>query len=299
MIIPSESYESIFTRYSSSIKWMESIGVNIGRGRTTYYGEIISYWKDNYKTASADEAKKIFPDFVSTMFDLYDFVAVYEAFKDTSFEDLDLIATKLQKAVSGPIKSADETPRSTAARNFLFEAIVAARGHRPNLGIEAILNAKSDTGLSFDNRKIWIECKRVTRINKIERNVRKAISQLEKILNQRVGAGHRGLVALDVSKILQDGSQILVRKNDSELSNTIGHIAELFVKDYSPIWQKVFENKNQKIIGVIFRTSYMATSEERNLLVHVSDFGMNPRLGIRQADHELQKNIALLLRGQI
>ena len=298
MTIPTESYESIFIRYSNTIAWMESIGVQIGHGRTTYYEKVISYWKDNYRSATTEEAKKVFPDFITSMFDLYDFVYVYEAFKSIPTNELGSIAAKLQKAVNGPIKAADETSNSSAARNFLFEAIVAARAHRPNLGIEAILDAKSDTGLTVGGKRTWVECKRVTTTSNIERNVRKASNQLERILDKRVGTGQRGIVALDISKILQDGSQILVRKNDSELSDTIGRISESFVKDYSSIWQKVFESKSPKIIGVIFRMAFMATSEDRNIIVHVSDYGMNPRIGIRKADLELQRNIALTLKGQ-
>src|SRR5512139_2204973 len=201
-MIPTESYESILARYSSALKWMESIGVKLGPGRTSHYERTVKYWAEAYRTASGEEGKRVFPGFVSSMFEIHDFVNVYEAFKDIQPLELAGIIAKLQRAVTGPINAFEETPESTAARNFLFEAAVAARLHRPAKGATAILDAPSDTGVRFSGRKMWIECKRVTTENKIEANVRKASSQLDELLRKRVGSGHRGVVAIDVSKIL-------------------------------------------------------------------------------------------------
>ncbi|RUT67512.1 hypothetical protein D0817_26055, partial [Flavobacterium cupreum] len=72
------------------------------------------------------------------------------------------VIEKLRKGVNGPINAADETSESTAARNFLFEATVAAKAHRPDRGVEAILDAESDTGILINGKRIWVECKRVT-----------------------------------------------------------------------------------------------------------------------------------------
>jgi hypothetical protein len=98
--------------------------------------------------------------------------------------------------------------RSTAARNFLFEAAVAAKAHHSGRSIKAILDARSDTGINVTGKKIWVECKRVTTVDKIESNARKASIQLETILAAQVGSGHRRIVVLDVSKILNRGEAI-------------------------------------------------------------------------------------------
>ena len=62
--------------------------------------------------------------------------------------------SRYEKGVNGPITTADETSDSIAARNFIFEAAVAAKAHRPIDGIEAILDAKSDMGINLDGKKI-------------------------------------------------------------------------------------------------------------------------------------------------
>ena len=295
MSIPTETYEAIFAQYSAAMRWMEGLGIKLSPGRTSHYEKVVGHWKDAYKTATADEGRQLFPDFVSSMFEVFDFVSIYKAFGGVPAHQLTSVVQKLQKGVNGPINAADETPDSTAARNFLFEATVAAKAHRPEKGTKAILDARSDTGISLNGKKLWVECKRVTTVNKIESNARKASSQLETILAGEVGFGHRGIVAMDVSKILNRGDKIFVTRNDNELLASVDRIMDQFIQEHSHIWQRIYERRQKKIIGTIIRFSFMATSEARNLLVHAAQWGMNPRLGISTSDEQIQRQLVATL----
>ena len=295
MTIPTETYEVIFDQYSATMRWMAGLGVKLDPGRTTHYERIVGHWKGAYKTATVDEGRKIFPDFISSMFEVFDFVSIYKAFQGVPPHQLTSLIEKLQKGVNGPINAADETPDSTVARNFLFEAAVAAKVHRPEKGIEAILNARSDTGIILNGKKLWVECKRVTTVERIESNARKASSQLETILAGEVGSGHRGIVALDVSKILNRGDKIFVTRNDSELLVSVDRIMDKFIEEHSHIWQRVYERRHKKIIGTVIRFSFMASSEARNLLVHASQWAMNPRLGVATSDEQIQRQLVATL----
>jgi hypothetical protein len=185
MSIPKETYEAIFEQYTAAMMWMEGLGIKLNPGRTYNYEKIIGRWKYYYKIATAEEGQQIFPDFVSSMLEVYDFINIHKAFKNHPPHKITSIIEMLQKGVNGPINAVNETPNSTSARNFLFEATVAAKAERPDKGVETILNAKSDTGISLSGRKIWVECKRVTTLEKIESNVRKASTQLEKNIYRR------------------------------------------------------------------------------------------------------------------
>jgi hypothetical protein len=295
MTISTQTYEDIYDQYTSAIKWMSGLGVKLNQGRTSHYEKIIKYWKDEYKTATEEEGQKIYPDFVSSMYEVFDFVNVFTAFNDVDPNHLRSIVEKLQKGVNGPINIVDETSDSTTARNFLFEAALAAKVHRPDNGIEAILDAKSDTGIRLDGKKLWIECKRVTNVDKIESNARKASSQLEAILAGQVGSGHRGIVAMDISKILNKGDKIFATQNDDELLKSVDIMMDKFIDEHSHIWQRVYERRHKKIIGTIIRFSFMASSESRNLLVHTSQWAMNPRLGIATGDSEIQRQLVTAL----
>lgn len=299
MRIPTESYEKTYQSYSDALAWMKEIGVKFSSGRTNYYEKVVKHWKDEYKIASEDQGKAAFPDFVSSMFEVHDFIGIYKAFRDVPPSELVQIVDKLQKGINGPINASDETPKSTAARNFLFEATVAARSHRPRVGVEALLNASSDTGIKIDKKKLWVECKRVTTIGQIEANVKKASSQLEAVIRKQNGSGHRGIVALDVTKIFNPGDKIYVSGNDSQLIDSIDGEMDSFIRHYSEIWQNLYRRRDKKIIGTIVRFSFMATSESRNLLVHASQWAMNPRRGISDSDENIQKDLASYLKSEI
>lgn len=295
MKIPSESYESISEQYSKSLDWITSIGVKIGTGRTSHYKNVIEHWTKSYKTASIEEGNTIFPEFVGSAFEIYDFITIYNAFKDTPHHQLKLIVEKLQKAVNGPIYAANESPKSTTARNFLFEVVVAARAHRPSKHIQAILDAKSDTGIRVGGKKLWIECKRITSQNKLEHNIRTASNQLESIMKKQLGSGHRGIVALDVSKLFDSGNRIFTGKNDNELQKNTAIMMDKFIQKNSHTWQSVYKHKSSKIIGTIIRFTFMSRSEERSLLVYTSQWAINMRNGITEAD----KNIQLYLTSSL
>ena len=295
MSIPTESYEAIFEQYTAAMRWMADLGIQLSLRRTSHYERIVHHWKDAYKSASADEGRQVFPDFVSSMFEVSDFVNIHKAFKGVPADQLTSIIAKLQKGVNGPINAADETPDSTAARNFLFEVAVAAKAHRPDRGVNAILDARSDTGISLNGKKIWVECKRVTTVERIESNTRKASSQLETVLAGEVGSGHRGIVALDVSKILNRGDNIFMARNDNELMTSVDRMMDQFIAEHSHIWQRVYERRHDKIIGTIIRFAFMASSEDRNLLVHASQWAMNPRLGVATSDDQIQRQLVATL----
>lgn len=296
MAIPTKSFEDIYEKYSAAIKWMLDIGVTIGPGRTSHYEKIVGYWKDSYKTASVEEGKEAFPDFLSSMFEVHDFIDVYEAFQKIPPNQLTSIVQKLNKAVNGPINAVEETPKSTTARNYLFEAVVAAKANNPNNGIKTILEAKSDTGININGKKIWVECKRISTSDNIESNARKASSQLEVILKKQVGSGHRGIVALDVSKIVNPRDEIFVSNNDSDLLESIDRLMDNFIKEYSSIWQRIYIRRSKKIIGTIIRFAFMSSSEARNILVHTSQWGLNPRLEISGSDEHIQRLLVSSLK---
>lgn len=297
-MIQSEPYEDILGSYTSALKWMQAIGVNLGKGRTSHYQDIVSYWAGAYRTASLEEGQRRFPSFVSSMLEIHDFVSVYKAFKNTPPANLGSIVAKLNKAVNGPINLGEETPTSSTARNFLFEALVAARLHAPAQGASAILDAASDTGVLFNGTRIWIECKRVTSEKKIEKNVRKASSQLEEAFKKRMGSGHRGIVALDVSKILNSVDRVYVRENDEHLLQSIDSLMNDLIERFAPVWQKIYARRDRKVIGTIVRFAFMSISEERGLLVHTTQWGLNPRERTSRHNEKIQQELALSLNAE-
>jgi len=88
MLIATSSYEEVHNQYSAALKWMDGLGIKLAPGRTAFYEKVIAHWKDVYKTASDQEGERIFPDFVSSMFEVFDFLSIHRAFHDVAPADL-------------------------------------------------------------------------------------------------------------------------------------------------------------------------------------------------------------------
>lgn len=280
MQIPTETVEEKVKKYYLALQWMKDIGIDLGSGRTQYYKKTIHYWKDKYKTPDNDDKRKKHLDFINAIHEINDFIEIHHAFKDTSKSELNEVINKLQKAVRGPIELSDETENSNTARNFLFEAALAAKVHKPDDNVSTILDAKSDTGVMVNNKKVWIECKRVTTIKRIEPNVKKAIKQLKCIFKSKIGSGHRGIVAIDVTKIINPNSEIYVATDDIMLTSSIEKMMDDFIEKHYRIWQELIKHK--KIIATLVRFSFISASESRNLLVNASQWRLIHRRDITE-----------------
>lgn len=285
--IPIDSYENIRDNYVSSLKWMKSIGVKITSGRTKFYEQIIDTWTRDFRAASVDQANAIALDFISSLFEVMDFIDIYNSFKSAPQENLKSIAYKLQKGVNGPINLKDETSTSTTARNFIFEALVAARGHNPERSVYSNFDALSDTGLIIDEKHIWIECKRLSSEDKLEANARKACDQIESVMRHQISTQHRGLVAIDFTKIVNSGDKILVQKNDKDLVQALESLSSAIFRKHSRRLNSIYEDKNKKIMGTLIRFSTMAKSEGSNLMVRANQWSIFPKQTISAADENL------------
>ncbi len=232
-------------------------------------------------------------EFMNAIFEIADFIDIYEAFKLEPANRLQAIVSKLQKGVNGPINSVNESINSSNARNLMFEVVTAARAHRPQCGVETILDAESDTGIKIENKKSWVECKRIASINSIEKNTAKASEQLEVLLKNKVGSGHRGIVAIDITKILDPKDRF---ENDAHLEDSADRIMDQFIEDHSHIWQRVYDRRQKKVIGTIIRFSFMTISDARRLRVHATQWAMNPRHGISASDDALLRALVTAIK---
>jgi hypothetical protein len=54
--------------------------------------------------------------------------------------------------------------------------------------------------------------------------------------------------------MLHSGDQLLVKANDVELLNSVEKITETFIAQYSNLWNRMFETKNKRIVGILVRS---------------------------------------------
>lgn len=277
MTIESEKFESVLENFEIATDWIQSIGVRIGRGRLTTYKKFLIDLIDKYKDGTVDEVNDLFLPAMKNFHEIKDICNIYEGLKSIEKNQLIGIKSKLQKAVFGPDSVTEETEKNSSARNHLFESLVSARLHNPANDVIVNLLSKSDTLVTFSNKKYFIECKRVQSIGNIEKNLKKATDQLTAIFKRKIGSNNRGLIALDVSRVINPNFYHLAKKDDNSLEESVDGLLTEFIDDFGGKWQKDLAKRNRKIVGFLFRLSLMGISENRSLMVYCHTWALVPR----------------------
>ena len=265
----------IQAEFDATLEWMSSLGVKTSSGRLQEYKNVIASWASMPPPRDVFAAHELTPPMRNAILESSMFVDVYRSFRDVSANELSGIVDKLKKAVDGPADLADETANSSRARNFLFEAVVAAKLHCPNQGVHTFLSAPGDTALTYLSRRIFVECKRIRAASGIENNVRKACNQLAGALNEDNTSRGGGLVALELSSIISSDESAA---DEARLSRHMTSKMDKFIESSSADWQKVYPGKDNRILGTLLRFSRLIRSESDGLWVIATEWGVNPRL---------------------
>ncbi len=266
-LIDTQTYSSLLKTYTSAVKWLEKLGLNIHNKRVDRYGEYLEHFTLNYDKWNSEEIRNNYPNAVNVLFETMAIIGIYESLKNEQVSSLTGVIEKLKKAINGPDSSIDETHSNQEARNFLFEAHTVATIYHPDKYLFAIFNSPTDTAFTFMDKTVFIECKRIHSADKLEKNIRKACNQLKVAFSKNNKIKHRGLVAIEVSKPINPDFNLLVAPNDNLLIASLNtHLNNFINKNYY-VWNKVFNDKSSKIIGILVRISYMGVSQEKNLLV--------------------------------
>ncbi|GAA6153331.1 hypothetical protein [Pseudoteredinibacter isoporae] len=289
MEIRTQTYDQQIELFLKSMDWIKKdLDINLSSGRANSYLKTFADWGEHgYKSPNFD-----FLDFMNSLFEIESFISVYKAFQFTPKCQLQNIKSKMQKAVYGPTYLANETPQSNEARNFMFELLTASRLHLPHLLSTCILSSKSDTGVEFEGKKIWVECKRITSQKKLEKNIKVASSQLEKQIKNSPGSLNRGLIALDLTPITIPNDEMLVGQNEADLKEKINQLMNNTIITYNSFWQQKIGSKSKHILGFVIRLGFPAVNDSSGLLVNVSDWGIVPRNDLNSDGQRLLSNLA-------
>jgi hypothetical protein len=142
-------------------------------------------------TIPLDKAREIFWSYV----DADEFVRAVTALRNSLGDEL--AAAPIEKALNGPADLLLERAKNSDGRNFMFELIVG--GRLAGAGFSPSFDKGPDVQVEFAGLQVGIQCKRPFSTAGLERNIKKAIHQLE------AGQADFGLIAVSVSRLLNSG----------------------------------------------------------------------------------------------
>lgn len=292
MSISRQPYQNILNEFELTIDWLNDLGISTENSRVSQYHQFMLDLTENYKALSFEESKEKFPNLISYIVDIFNFNQIHKALSGFDKGQLLSFSPIIKEAIKGPANQIDEG-RKTTARNFLFEAMVAARFHLPDSGVSMIPNPITDVAVNVLNHELLIECKRISSENKFESNIKKAAKQLNNAFSKKCTSQLCGLIAVNISKLINPQDCLLLCETPEEVKNLASLKLQEFVnrklESLAPIL-----SKNHKVIGVLFLFNCISICD--NLPIHTTEWVLyaNPfssRTGKNVLEH-MEKNIA-------
>lgn len=185
------------TQYRNTCNWLDSIGLDWIKTRYGVYEKRFNAFES---AALATEKPKI---------ELADKRAFDNAYHEANeiiriSNDLKKLEKtefmeQIKKVLSGQEYRA--MADNDQARDFLFELSTAARFARA--GYNVSLTGLCDVVVEIPEGPLFVECKRLKSVKKIEKNVTKALTQIERRMSGTKSKSPLGLVALNVTDLIE------------------------------------------------------------------------------------------------
>jgi hypothetical protein len=266
--------------------WLVGLGIKPNTDRIHRAVEIVEKANKGWKELrESNEPTKIanVDDYYFGLVEALEFSDIFRAFEKN---DPKVIGPKLERALSGPLRPADETTKTADGRNIMFELALAAQLRLS--GAEVSLG-EPDIAVTLSGRRFLIECKRPFREDSVRANVRGAAGQLKGHLEADSEAA--GIIAISVSRILNPGTKLFVVSSE-EAKELLGDPVEELIRKTEKSWQA--DEFHTRIATVLFHLSTPGVIEDRDLLTTMSYVVVRP-VGKEYGFEILSKALPVLL----
>lgn len=223
---------------SKALTWLEQdLGIRTANTRVQNYFKVLD------KAESVKEFEK-YKEYLLTKKEVDEFLFIHRAFKSEPKEN---ILKQVKFAISGTYYRQDSNPeKSEPARDYLHELSVAARLKLS--GIEVETNNICDVVAKYDDKNIYIECKRVRSKSKVLPRIKEANKQIAKRIGARKNSAY-GYITVDVTDLLLIGKNIEEYDSVEHLKTYSKNRLAAFSKEYG---ENIRALVSKKICSVIF-----------------------------------------------
>ncbi|VAW90102.1 hypothetical protein MNBD_GAMMA18-582 [hydrothermal vent metagenome] len=245
-----ETLPTVFSGHSSekeeqfllACEWMESLGINYTRTRFgEYKKDFALFFNPNRKNIPTDdlELANEFYVFMQAQMEVVQLIRLMNTYQDKACEGF---LNTFKKTMSGR-KLRREAINATQdpARDFAFELSVASRFIKGGFTVD--LSDRADLVVDINGKKLFVECKRIRSEKKLKPRVNHANTQIEKRLKKCVSNKPRGVVALDLTDIINPMSSIVVYSDIKEFYRASVDTIEEYVIKKSEILKSKYDKR--------------------------------------------------------
>lgn len=276
------SYNELDIRLNAAVEWLSSLGARIESTRIQRYRKSMDDLLRLYHANDYHEGDRRRPEFVNLLLEAHELLEIHKGLAGVAVPDA--LLPRIRMLSHGPDSYADENPSSgNFGRNAGFELLVASLIAQAGLPVKSA--GTSDVSTDFGNRRLVIECKRPYTDSSAERNRDKALRQLKKKYSGIDGAHTRGIVALDMTRVLSPDFSLRRYGEMHELEEWIDGTIESLLARYIP---HGFKPPHRKTIAMIIRFTAMAVpAMEGGRIVYCQQNAIKSFASSRQGDRDL------------
>lgn len=250
--LSSGTFEEYDQKLNKLIAWMSDLGVNVDPSRIGAYRKSFDALLEVSNSKNEDEARDRFAEFMNTLYEVHELFEIYKGMSNLDAHDC--LRPRLTTIASGPIEYLSETSSSAnKARNYAFELLLASRLFVGGMGVQ--LTNHADVECKIHGQRVFFECKRPQSEAAIQRNIKKAMSQLKRRYASAITSKARGVVAIDITKAVNPDYKLLTYETGSEIGQRLSGVIDAFSNEHL---RAIEESKHKKTIAVVVRMSIMA-----------------------------------------
>lgn len=273
------------------IEWMAELGARIDPARVSKYRQSFSSLLEVSSTKDEVKARVRFAEYVNCLYEVHELIEIHNGL--CKFLPDDFLRSRVKTLASGPINYMHENSSSAnKARNEAFELLLASR--LAGSGLEPHLNHIADIACEAEGRPVFFECKRPQSEEAIERNAKRANSQLKTRYSQASTSRSRGVICIEITKVVNPDFDMLPYESSEDINGWLTNVIDVFSEQYA---RKIESFKHRKTIAIITRMSIMAAPKgEAERIVYCQQYGFNYFASSRQSDQITAKYIGERLR---
>ena len=280
----------IADNYETAINWVQLIGFPIDRGRHNTYRKTIAKLHREFSSHGwGDFDDDAYRDCVCTaLLESRELVSIFRGL--SGLADARALPN-LRSYLKGPVLLVHEQAHNSSnrARNFGFElylnALFASAGFQPKYGSNA------DLSFSTERLRVFVEAKRPMTQESAQTSVRIAMRQLATRFSEDEELEQAGIVALDLSKVINPNNLVMPVRNEEHL-HSLMHAEDKLQMDR--LYPTVTQSIQPGIVGVLLHYRMLTRFEPDDALNTLKWIGWVPFL-----EHPELEAIHAKLRGVV
>lgn len=265
VVIERFKYREWTTKFDDACRWIETLGVKLDRTRAAEYRESLSEIVSSYEAGEIEDLRGRRGDLqlLNTLTEVGEFIHIHSGLEGLRGEGL---VARLNKFCVGRALKSDETSQRSAPRNFGFELSMASLFR--NAGLPVDLENHPDIFIATRPFAFNVECKRPSSRRQVEKRIRDGLNQLEKAYTRQARpSAALGILAVDISRLENDGTFVLQSSNERELRDDAAQSSIDFIKENERHWNA---GTDPRTLAVLVHVSGPAYLREPSLLTVIS-----------------------------